>query len=1142
MHQQGLKLFMRKICLIFLLIGPIGILSVYSQSMLKGIVADSAGKPLPKVSVNAIGQEDLKMHKTVTDTKGAFSFNDLTGGKKYDLYFSLAGYRNDTIKNYLINKDDNNSLLVRLKTFRAQMMNITGLVIDSTNTPLAGVSVINKGNYKQGTFTDQNGKFILSVPKGSVLAFSMAGYDSLERIIQDSTFYAISLRAATNSLQDAVVIAFGKEKKADVVGSVVSVNPEELKVPASNLTTAFAGRIPGMIAFQQSGEPGADNANFFVRGVSTFGTNTSPLILIDGIESTTTDLARMQVDDIQTFSVLKDATATALYGSRAANGVLLITTKQGKIGIVKVNARVENSISQPTKNVALADPVTYMNLANEAILTRDPLGVPMYSEDKIENTSLGKNPIIFPANDWRKTLLKNNTTTQRVNLSLSGGGGVARYYVSGSFNKDNGLMKVDHRNNFNNNISLLSYSLRSNVDINLTKTSKLTVRLSGAFDDYTGPPIGSETVSGGTALYNEIVHSNPVLFPAFYPIDSAHSYLKHAMFGNYDVGQYLNPYADMVKGYKQYNRSQLNAQLEFDQNFDFIAKGLAFNAMLNIGRFAYSDITRQYNPFWYALAGYDVLTDKYYLNEINPDEGTDYLSYSEGTKDISTSFYLQARLNYSHTFGSKNNLNAMIVYMQESKSNANAGTLQKSLPSRNLGVSGRLTYDYDSRYYAEFNFGYNGSERFDVRHRFGFFPSAGVAWTISNEPFFAPLKGTVSNLKLRATYGLIGNDAIGTVDDRFFYLSTVNMDDPAKSATFGQDLNFSSDGISISRYADPNITWETSTQTNFAMDLSLWNKLDITAEYYTQVRKNILMNRASIPVEAGFSAPIRANVGEARGNGVDLSLNYKQSFNNSLWASVMGNFTYALTKYSKYEEPNYPDAYRSHIGVPVNEQYGLIAERLFVDDADAANSPFQNYGVYGGGDIKYLDINHDGQITDADKVPIGYPTTPEIIYGFGFSMGYKGFDFSAFFQGLAHESFWLNVDPYSASNTASTIPFINNAQLLKAYADSHWSEDNQDIYAVWPRFSNSLNANDEQRSTWFMRNGAFLRLKQVEIGYTLSPKIQKKIHTSGCRIYLNATNLFSISHFNMWDPEMGGNGLGYPVQRILNVGLNVNIN
>ncbi|HEX5552927.1 MAG TPA: SusC/RagA family TonB-linked outer membrane protein, partial [Chitinophagaceae bacterium] len=751
------------------------------------------------------------------------------------------------------------------------------------------------------------------------------------------------------------------------------------------------------------------------------------------------------------------------------------------------------------------------------------------------NTAAGTNPVAYPATDWRKLLFKNYTSTRRVNLNVSGGGAVARYFVSGSYDRDNGLLKVDHRNNFNNNIDLNSYTLRTNVSIHLTKTTELTARLSGNFDDYTGP------ISGGAQMYNEVMHSNPVLFPPYYPSDSAHQFVKHIMYGNHtasngiDVG-YTNPYADMTKGYKNYSRSLMMAQLEVKQDLSFITKGLSFRTMANTYRKSFFDVIRSYNPFYYQLLSYDKLSDHYSITNINENSATEYLSYSQGQDTINSSFYLEAMFNYNRTFKEKHGVSAMLVYQMEDRIQANAGDLQQSLPFKNLGLSGRVTYNYDKRYYGEFDFGYNGSERFASNHRFGFFPSFGVAWTVSNENFFQPIKPVISNLRLRATYGIIGNDAIGSPEDRFFYLSNVNLDDPSRRATFGgtSGTTYYLNGVNVSRYSNRDITWETATKKNVALELGIFDHLNFTIEYYSQARDNILMTRAAIPLALGLTAPIRANVGEAIGKGVDISMDYKQFFNNGLWFQSMGNFTYASSEYKVYEEPHYAEAYRYHVGNSIYQNYGYIAEKLFVDDQEAANSPLQNFGPYGGGDIKYLDVNRDGQITEADQVPIGYPKLPEIVYGFGFSAGYKNFDISAFFQGLANESFWIN--------PTATSPFQNNTEVLKAYADSYWSEDNRNINALWPRLSPTVNGNDTQTSTWFMRNGSFLRLKQVEIGYAIPKSIQNKLHTTNLRIYVNGSNLFTFSKFKLWDVEMGGNGLGYPIQKVFNVGLNVNIN
>ncbi|HWV68456.1 TonB-dependent receptor [Chitinophaga sp.] len=1013
---------------------------------------------------------------------------------------------------------------------------VRGLVTDSSGAPVIGVTIAVKNKPGVGTASDANGRYILKVPDNATLIFSMIGFTSQEIPINGREIINVVMKPSYSQLGETVVVAFGKQKKADVVGAVTTINPAELKVPASNLTTALAGRIAGVIGYQRSGEPGQDNADFFIRGVTTFGYKKDPLILIDGIELTVTDLARLQPDDIASFSIMKDATATSLYGSRAANGVILVTTKEGKEGKAAITFRVENSVAAPTRNVALADPITYMRLNNEAVLTRDPLGQLPYTDQKIDNTIAGINEYMYPATDWRGTLFKSYTTNQRANLNVSGGGSTARYYVAGSFNKDNGILNVDKRNNFNSNIDLKNYSLRSNVNVNITKSTEMVVRLSGSFDDYTGP------IDGGADLYKKVMRTNPVYFPAYYPVDADHQYVQHIMFGNYDDGSgsyLLNPYADMVKGYKNYSRSMMAAQFEVKQNLSALTEGLNFRTMVNVTRNTYFDVTRAYSPFWYQAGSYDKLQNTYKLELQNEELGTEYLNYVPGTKTVNSSFYMESALNYNRTFHKDHTLSGLFVFMVRNNLTGNGADLQASLPFRNVGLAGRGTYSYQNRYYVELNFGYNGSERFHESHRYGFFPSAGIAWSVSNEKFFEPYKNTISNLRLRATYGLSGNDAIGDPNDRFMYLSNVNMNDAGKSAVFGRDNGYSRPGISLSRYADPNISWETAKKANLGLELGLFGKLDIMADFYREQRSNILMTRTATPATMGLSAQPRANVGAAEGKGVDLSADYNHSFNQHFWIQARANFTYATSKFTVYEEPSYDGApWKLHVNYPISQQWGYIAERLFVDDAEAAKSPRQNFGEYGGGDIKYHDVNGDGQITQLDQVPLGFPTTPEITYGFGFSVGYKRFDLSAFFQGLGRESFWINARAtapfmtyYYDNETLSGKP---QNQLLQAYADSHWSEEHRDLYALWPRLSTTAigNDNNSQQSTWFMRNGAFMRLKQVEVGYT----IRQWAHMRTLRVYANGTNLLTWSKFKLWDVEMAGNGLGYPVQRVFNVG------
>lgn len=985
--------------------------------------------------------------------------------------------------------------------------------------------------------TDLDGSFELTgVKPTDKLKFECLGKETQVLQVGTMTNFVVKLKNAANELDEVTVVAFGKQRKESVIGSISTVDVKTLKVPSSNLTTALAGNVAGVIAYQRTGEPGQDNADFFVRGITTFGANTSPLILIDNIELTSTDLARLQPDDIESFSIMKDATATALYGARGANGVIFVTTKRGQEGPAKIFARVETSISAPTDVVELADPVTYMKSYNEAISTRDPLGELMYTYDKIEQTGKpGANRLIYPANDWYDMLFKDFATSYRANVSARGGGKVATYYVSGAYTEDTGVLKVDKRNSFNNNIDDKNYTLRSNVDINVTPTTKLAVRLTGNFRDYQGP------LNGGSDVYRQVMHSDPVLFPAYYPVDDEHVGIQHIMFGNYEDGSYINPYANLVKGYKNYQRSQMIAAVQLEQDLKFITKGLSFMTLFNLTRLSEFTVNRQFNPYWYRLDRYDSYTGEYHVNRIN-ENGTDYLTYSESGKTVKNTMYSETRLNYNRSFG-KHDVTGLLVFTASESLTANAGSLQLSLPSRNAGLSGRFTYGYDKRYFVEYNFGYNGSERFHKSHRWGFFPSAGLAWMMSNEKWFKPLAKVVSNLKLRYSYGLVGNDNIGSSSNRFYYLSEMSMNNSGLGASFGETRNVSYNGIGVVRYANEAITWEKSYKSNYALELGLFKKLDIIAEYFTEHRTDIFMQRADIPNTMGLQAAVYGNIGQARSKGIDIQADYKQAWASGLWASARANFTYSTGKYDVYEEPTYPESYRQHAGRSIRQTWGYIAERLFVDDEDAANSPSQAaFGSqYGGGDIKYTDVNGDGVITNADMVPIGYPTSPEIIYGFGVSLGHKGFDFSVFFQGLGRESFWIDAtSAYSTKyNKYGTAPFVNNGQLLKAYSDSHWSEDNRDIYALYPRYSAYENHNNTQVSTWWMRDGSFVRLKQMEFGYTLPQKLTNKIHIDNLRVYFQGNNLLCWSKFKLWDPELAGEGFNYPIQRTFNIGVNV---
>lgn len=1072
-----------------------------------------------------------------TDRKIKIQIKDKTVDKILDELFAGTNntYRVEDKQIYITKKDIVSTEIkpTILEKQQAVRKKITGKVFDSFGETLPGAAIMVVGSTR-GVTTDIDGTFILDVLPTEKIIISFLGLESQTLQVGSKNNFVVKLKELVDQLDEVTVVAFAKQKKESVIASVSTIKPSELKIPSSNLTTSLAGRISGVISYQTSGEPGQDNAQFFVRGITSFGAESKkdPLILIDNIEMNSNDLARLQPDDIASFSIMKDATAAALYGSRGANGVILVTTKEGKEGKVNISVRFETSISQPTDQVALADPITYMNLHNEAVKTRNPLGLLPYSENKIQNTIAGINPMAYPATDWYNMMFKDQTINERLNFSVSGGGKVARYYLSGTYNKDNGILNVPKQNNFNNNIDLKRYVLRANININITPTTEAVVRMHGSFDDYEGP------IDSGTELFKKVMWSNPVLFPAVYAPDENNKHAKQILFGNAGDGTYRNPYAEMVKGYKNSSTSKMLSQIELHQKLDFVVEGLSARFMANTDRYSSFDVKRFYTPYYYSMETYDKVEDQYTLKSLN--EGSEALQYDEGDKAVNSSFYMETALTYTREFAEKHAVSGLLVYTMRERLSGNAGSLQLSLPFRNVGVAGRFTYGYDSRYFGEVNFGYNGSERFSKEERFGFFPSAGLGWIPSNENYYPDgLKKILPKLKFKATYGLVGNDQIGSDSDRFFYLSEVNINNADKGASFGTDFGYNRPGVSISRYENPLISWETAYKMNLGIEFNLFDKFEVQADYFTERRTNILMSRSAVPPTMGLQATPNANVGEAQGGGFEFSLDYNHSFNNGLWLTGRGNFTYATSEFKVYEEPDYSNStpWKSHVGQSLGQTWGYVAERLFVDELDIYNSPVQNFGGdydLMPGDIKYKDVNKDGKITDLDKVPIGYPqNAPEIIYGFGLSAGYQGFDFSCFFQGSARSSFWI--DPNE------TQPFKNGQHaLMQAYADSHWSEGNRDLYALWPRLSEGTVNNNQQTSTWFMRDGSFLRLKSVELGYTVPQKITKKAFVSMLRVYLSGSNLLTFSKFDLWDPEMGGNGLGYPLQKVFNAGIQLN--
>ena len=1003
-------------------------------------------------------------------------------------------------------------------------LTVAGTVISSAdNQPIVGANIYVEGT-NVGTTTDAGGNYKLTVPASAkTVTVSFLGYDTKKISVRDiHLFKLITLADASNKLEDVVVVGFGVQKKESLVGAVQSVKPSDLQTSSSNLSTSFSGKIAGVIAVQKSGEPGADGANFWIRGISTFGSGQSPLLILDGVEITDQMLNNIPPETIESFSVLKDATATALYGSRGANGVMIITTKNGRDSEkMTINLRAEFGASAPTRVPKVADGITYMETFNEARTTRGEK--PYYSNEKIMGTKLGLDPYVYPNVDWYDMLFKDCTFNQNFNFNMTGGAKKIDYFLNASVYNENGIMRKPEASKFDTNINAQKYLFQANVSADATKTTRVSLKMNTQLH-YRHAPI--QSVSD---LFAYAMTGMPCEFPATLPGEESDTFVRFGTNNAWNSGFFTNPYAQLCRGYGDQFRGHFTSALTVNQNLDFITKGLSATGMATFYNRVYSAVYRSFTPFMYQLTDYNIdEAGNYSYTSNSTNTGTTYLDTTRG-KDGYRELAFQAKIDYARTFG-KHDVGATIVYMQKER-NMNISDEQEyaALPYRQQGLAGRVTYGFDKRYLFEANFGYNGSENFAAGKRFGFFPSVAVGWVISNEPFWKGIKEQVNLFKLRASYGLVGNDVISKdYADRFPYLTTVDM---GKGYDVYIGNNFERKyGPILSVYGNPNATWEESRKLDIGVEIGLFDSLNIIFDWFKEKRSGIFMQRTSLPSTFGMSGITPwANIGKVDNSGVDISVDYNKAFSKDLILSLRGTFTYAHNEIVEMDEPKYKWAYQYKAGHPINSIQCLIAEGLFRDEEDIASSPSQD--IYATtypirpGDVKYRDLNDDKIIDDNDMCWTGNPTVPEIIYGFGFSLKYKGFDCSAFFQGQGKVSIIMyNYHPFATAATPGS-------GLMQWIADEHWSEDDPNPKALYPRLSPLWNNNNTKASTLYVRNGKMLRLKTAEIGYTY-----KKM-----RVYVSGTNLLTFAPFKYWDPEKGsGNGLGYPLQRTYNLGFQFN--
>lgn len=1009
---------------------------------------------------------------------------------------------------------------------------ITGTVTDAkTSEPLIGVTVMVKGT-TNGVMTDVDGQFRLNCKEGDVLQISYIGYETKEVKVGSLKMYMVEMNESAEMLEEVVVTAFGVgQKKASMVGSVSQVRSEDLRVPSASLSSSFAGRLSGVIAVQRSGEPGADGADFWIRGKSTFSGATGALIVLDGVEISAQELNALDPEAIEGFSILKDATATALYGTRGANGVMIVTTKSGKnLDKPIINFRLEGALTQLTDVPQTVDGVTYMNLYNEALTRPNASGTP-YSGDKINGTLNHLNPYIYPDVNWYDEMFKRNAFSQKANFNIRGGSKKMDYFMSAGIKHSDGnlnSMSSDYFS-YNNNVRVTNYDFINNLNVYATPTTKLSLGLNLSVRDWKGPNMSVNDIFAYSLI------ANPVDFPIMYPAGTGGIVTEDIMWGAksggpWDTG-FRNPVAEYVRGYQTNMQSIVTANFKIEQDLGMLLPGLKFSGLFSYKNKNITIVHRSSAYNGYELESYDPETMDYTLRNTTQEKNT--AINTTGGHGGERNMYLQAMLDYNHTFNDVHALNVMFLFNRQQYDTNIPSDLFSSLPKRKQGIAGRISYAYANRYLAEANFGYNGSENFAPDNRYGFFPSFALGYTISEEDFWEKLRPVVSMLKIRGSWGLVGNDDTSNTAGRFAYLEDISLSGgPSYTTGMGQNITLS--GPKWNRYYNSQLGWEVGEKWNVGMDLQLFNSLNLTFDVFKETRRDIFLSRSStIPQFLGMAgAAVYGNLGKMKNEGVDLALDYNKQVNKDLFISFKGTFTYAHNTILERDEPpfrEYPNL--STIGHSDGQYLLYIANGLFPDEATIKNNPKQSLGFDPQpGDIWYKNLPNyagvcDNVIDSNDRMYVGNPKDPEIVYGFGPSIKWKNWDFSFFFQGAAKTSILMSgFHPFGSQS-------INN--VFQWIADSHWSEDNPDSNAEYPRLSKIDNPNTTASSTYWLRNGAFLKLKNAEIGYTYK----------GWRFYVSGSNLLTFSPFDYWDPEMGsGSGLKYPTQRVFNFGVQVTFN
>ncbi len=1033
-----------------------------------------------------------------------------------------------------------------IKEYKSQQTKLNGQVVDEDGNPLSGVSITIKGDTR-AVVTDLKGNFSIDVKQTDQIVITFIGMETQTIAVQDQKTIRIVMKALPDELDEVTVIGYGQQKKESIVSSLSTVGPKELTIKQRNLRNILAGQLAGVIAVQRSGEPGNDAAAFFIRGQSSYAGGTSPLVLVDGVPRRMDDI---DVEEIETFTVLKDAAATSVYGAEGANGVVLITSKRGKVQKTIANFTAQTSVMTPQRLMKLMDSYTYLSLFNEAQWNdqgnpNKDVFRPQFTQERLEKYRTGEDPDLYPSVNWMD-LLRSNTQSSRYTVNFRGGSDKVRFFTSGAYFKENGIFQSNPMENYNSNIGLDRFNLRSNIDMQLTNSTQLSVDMSGQYLRRNQPGFTSDDIFAFISRYP--VHIIPMVY-------SDGSASDHGAVGAAVVNQPYNMLNN--SGYRKIWSGYLQSKVALRQDLKFITEGLFANGVVSFDADFTSTLIRSKTPNTFIALGRN--TDGT-LNKRTIKPGAALGNPYQGGGDVggSKNIYLEGSLNYKRVFAERHDVSGLILYMQKESQSQRDANGMKLLPFRKQSIVARATYGYDNRYLVEASMGATGSDNFATGNRWGAFPAAGVAWYLSNEKFMAGLQKYVSKLKLRGSYGVTGNDRIGRDDTRFPYRGSINEEAPGYNLGLapgfgGSASNGRGAGVVEGAFPALGISWEIEKKLNAGIDIGLFSgRVDLTVDYFKNRRSDILLQRRTVLDATGFRSFPFQNFGVVDNKGVDASLILKQKAGN-VNISARGNLTYARNKIVEYDEIPQKYPYMNYTGNPIDKPLIYIAEGLYTPgdfDITTAQNGAKTYKLKAGmptstsyvapGDIKYKDLNGDGLINEYDRTYDHkfYSPVPEIVYGFGVNADWKGLSVGVFFQGTANSSAnMLAVAP-------NIIPFdvgVDNGSARIEMQDRWRADDPENQNVFMPRVHSGGYAHNIMPSTWWYRSAGFLRLKNVEVGYDFNKDLIKRLKMRNLRLYLQGTNVALWDKMKLWDPELGSanSGAKYPLSSTYSLGLEI---